>query len=65
MEDKIIDVKHGGKFDMNWRNFDHRFMCCKCGLVHRLRFSVAGEMLRIRVWDDEVYERDKAEMKSS
>ena len=49
----VIDVDDGGKLDFNWRKQDHRFICCGCGSVHRLRFTVAGEMMRIRAWQDD------------
>ena len=51
MSEHII-YGHGDAIDIKWRKEDHRFICCKCGFVHRLRFSVAGDKLRMRVWDD-------------
>ncbi len=59
LDPSILDVEHGGKFDLNWRRHDHRFICCDCGSVHRLRFIVAGERMRIRAWNDEQYEKEK------
>ena len=49
---KHITYSHGEAVDIPWRKEDYRFVCCKCGFTHRLRFSVAGDRLRMRVWDD-------------
>ena len=42
----------GDKVDFNWRKNDYRFICCGCGNVHILRFFVAGDKIRMRVFAD-------------
>ena len=38
--------------DLEWRKEDLKFVCCDCGLVHRIRFAVAGKWLRARARRD-------------
>ncbi len=45
-------VQDGEAMEVNWRTHDFKMECCDCGLVHRLRFSVVKNKLRIRVWRD-------------
>jgi hypothetical protein len=44
----------GDKVDFNWRTNDYRFICCRCGKVHILRFVVSGDKIRMRVWAEDV-----------
>jgi len=44
------EVGAGQKVDLDWRNKDHMIACCDCHLVHRFRYVVVGDKLRIRAW---------------
>jgi hypothetical protein len=46
------DVAPGQPRVLAWRRQDLLMACCDCGLVHRLRFTVAGGRLTIRAWRD-------------
>jgi hypothetical protein len=46
------DVETGQAVDLDWRKKDYCMACCDCNLVHRLRFTVVGNKLRIRGWRD-------------
>ena len=40
----------GDRVDFDWRRNDYRFICCDCDSVHILRFFVAGDKIRMRVF---------------
>lgn len=45
-------IEAGQKVDLDWRKDDYKIACCDCHLVHRFRFTVVGNKLRIRGWRD-------------
>jgi hypothetical protein len=51
-EGKIPTYHDGDKVDFNWRKNDYRFICCNCDFVHRIRFVVAGDKIRMRVFKE-------------
>jgi hypothetical protein len=46
------EVGAGEKHDLDWRHVDYHIACCDCHLVHKFRFAVVGNTLRIRAWRD-------------
>ena len=35
------------KLDFNWRKQILRFQCCDCGLVHDVKYIIAGRRIRV------------------
>ena len=52
MSRRYPTYKGGEPGEFNWRRQDWKMCCCDCGLVHRIRFAVAGHRIRVRVWRD-------------
>ena len=46
---KYPTIAPGEPVDFNWRETDFVMQCCDCGLVHKVRFAVAGRMMRLRM----------------
>jgi hypothetical protein len=42
--------ENGSIVDIDWQNQDFLFACCDCNSVHRLRFVVEGDVLKMQVW---------------
>jgi hypothetical protein len=47
---KFIEKMAGQKTKFNWTKSDLVWACCDCGLVHRWRFKLNGEMLTVQGW---------------
>lgn len=45
-------ISAGQKVDLDWRHEDYYIACCDCNLVHKYRFTVVEDKLRIRGWRD-------------
>jgi len=52
MSKKYPQIQAGQKVDLDWRKDDYKIACCDCNLVHRFRYTVVGDKLRIRAWRD-------------
>jgi hypothetical protein len=53
LTNKLYPQVHAGeKVELNWKKKDYLIACCDCHLVHRFRFIVSGDKLRIRAWRD-------------
>jgi len=46
------EIGEGEAVEFNWRRRYLRFACCDCGLVHRIRFAIIGDTLRMRAYRD-------------
>jgi len=46
------EIEDGEAIEFNWRRQDLRFACCDCGLVHRIRFAIVRDTLRMRTHKD-------------